>query len=666
MKTNLSVLFLGSLLSGSLAADSNSSNIQEVIISSHPLSGEGLSQSSNVLSGDELKESLQGNLGATLGKIPGIHSASFGEAVGRPIIHGLGGARVRIMEDRIDAMDASVTSTDHAVGIEPFIAEQIEVLKGSATLLYGSGAIGGIVDVHTGRIPHQRTEEVSGKLEFRQSDNHHLTSGAGRLDGSAGNFGWHLDGFGRDAHDYEIPGFAESDVIREPDEEKTGEVAGSRYRTSGGAFGASWIGDRGFIGFAVSQLDANYGLPGGHAHEEAGHDDEEGTPTLDMEQTRIDLEAALRNPLPGFASLNLRLGINDYQHREIEPNDEVATRFENDAWEARIELTHQPIAEWQGVIGMQHSYRDFSAIGEESFTPPAETQTTGLFWVGQKSFAKFDLETGIRVEKVTHDPDGTSSESFTGSSASLGVVIPAAHYWQLGLLADYSIRVPVSEELYSFGPHLATRSFEIGDPNLETEKALGLSATLQGEGTHWDIAATLYATQFRDFIYQAATGTEMDELPVFMYHQDNAVFYGLDIEAATTILETSNYQLRAIGKFDTVRATLDISGNDHLPRIPATRYGVGLEYQQGGFSARLDYTFHRKQDNTAAFELPTDSNRDLAAYLGYTSNQGSKELEIFLQGRNLSDEEQRNHSSFIKDVVPLSGRTIEAGVRVNF
>ena len=649
-------------------------------MSAHPLSAEGISQASVNLSGDQLNQSLQGSIGATLMNSPGIHSASFGEAVGRPVIHGLGGARVRIMEDRIDSMDVSVTSSDHGVSIEPFIADQIEVLKGSGTLLYGSGAIGGVVDVHTGRIPHQIRETTTGKLELRNSDNNHQQTGAIRLDGSIQNVGWHLDAFGRDANDYQIPGSTESrqlHALEDHEEElsESGKVAGTRLRSAGGAAGMSWIGERGFAGIAISRFTGNYGLPGGHGHEEEhlsdglepeeeSHDD--GFPVLDMEQTRVDMEAALEDPFTGIENINFRAGINNYQHREIEPDGEVATRFENDAYEIRVELTHQEIAGWQGVIGLQHNYRDFSAIGEESFTPPVTTQGTGLFWLSERSFDQFQLEAGIRVEQLEHDPDNLESRDFSLLSGSVGAIIPFNQYWQLALLGDYSSRAPVTEELYSNGPHLATRSFELGNPGLKEERAYNLSANLQRDGDHWQLAATLYATEFRDFIYQSATGDEQDGLPVFLYQQQDARFTGLDLQASVRLYQSEDQQLWLKGKFDQVKATLDVSGNDNIPRIPPQRYGLGIAYDLGALHASVDYTRYAHQTDIADLELPTDGYHDLSAYLGYSLKAANSDLEIFLKGKNLTDQEQRNHTSFIKDQVPLPGRTLEAGIRLVF
>jgi iron complex outermembrane receptor protein len=262
------------------------SEFEEVVVRAHPLSAEGLAQSTISLSGDALARSLAPNLGEVLGKQPGIHSSSFGAAVGRPVIHGLGGARVRVMEDRLSSMDVSVTSGDHATTVEPFIADSIEVLKGPATLLYGNGAVGGVVDVHTGRVPHgQQDEGISGRVTAQGSDNEDQHAVAGRLDGRSESIAWHIDAFDRRSSNYEIPGETESAALiaqeeaeaaqsgeAHEEEESPGFLPGSHFSTDGGAFGVSYVGDNWFSGIAVSQLNAVYGLPGGHGHHDEEHD----------------------------------------------------------------------------------------------------------------------------------------------------------------------------------------------------------------------------------------------------------------------------------------------------------------------------------------------------------------------------------------------------------
>ena len=661
-----------------------SDQMEEVVVSSHPLSGEGLSQAVEMIDGDELKRALNTNIGSTLAKLPGIQSASFGKAVGRPVIHGLGGPRVKVMEDRIDTLDVSVTSADHAVGIDPFIAERIEVLKGPSTLLYGSGAIGGVVDIHTGRIPHSVPDElVTGGISTTFDSNTNGNATAFKLNGGVGAFAWHADASFQDGDAYEIPGFAESAQLRaleeaeeehdddEEEEEARDILPGSQFDSESFAVGASFIQDWGFVGLVVSQLEANYGLPGGHGHEEeeagAGAEEEvEGNPLLDLNQNRIDLELGIDAPFSIFSSLNVRVGINDYEHQEIEPDGEVATNFSNEAWEARAELVYE-MGEWQGVFGGQFSDREFSAIGEEAFIPPVDTDEQAVFWLGERSFSDFDLELGARVGKLSHQPMANTDTDFSTYALSAGLVIPLSPNFVLGTAFDYSSRAPVAEELYSNGPHLTTNSFELGNINLDNEQAVNVAATLEYKAEKVSGRVTIYSTQFSDFIFQQATGGEQDGLTEVAYLQQDANFYGIDAELKSRIVDWDDGGLDLSLQFDVINASLDIAGNDYIPRTPPLRVGIGILGTWGAFSAELDLMNVDSQSNVAAQELSSEEYYDLNLYLGYQMKLSERaDMEIFVHGKNLGDEEQRQHVSFIKDFAPAPGRTLLAGLRLNF
>jgi len=651
----------------------NQKTLENVIVIAHPLSGEGLAQAVDVLEGDELERKLDANIGATLAKQPGIHSAAFGNAVGRPIIHGLSGPRVRIMEDRIDTLDVSVTSGDHAVGVDPFIAERIEVLKGSSTLLYGSGAIGGVIDIHTARIPHRIPENgFSGGIESRFDNNTDGSITAVKLNGGAGQIAWHLDGAYKEGGDYEIPGFAESARLRalEPEsgeEEVYGTLPGSHHESNSGAAGVSYLTNWGFVGMSLSKLRGDYGLPGGHVHSEEDDSSELGsTPTLNMDQTRTDFELGVENPFGIFTSLNIRAALNDYEHQEKEPDGAVATNFKNKAWEARAELVYEAV-HWKNVFGFQQSRKEFSAVGEEAFIPPVDTAESGVFWVAERSFNVFDLETGLRFGRLTHEPSTGLKEDFATIATSLGVVIPLSNAWQVGLIADYSSRAPVAEELYTNGLHIVTNTFERGNDDLTNEDAINFSATIQYLDTTWAAHITGYFTQFSDFIYQQNTGEVEAGVPVVEYRQDDALFTGIDAELSLKVAagEEGDTHLKAM--FDYVYAKLDINGNDVIPRTPPMRFGFGVESRWENFSGSVDYLWVHKQDDVTDLELLTDGYHDLSAYLDYELQvAGSTTASLFLKAKNLTDDEQRIHTSFIKEFAPASGRSIQVGVRLEF
>ena len=665
------------LASPTLAQTNDNDDLDEVIVTAHPLADDGLAQSLTILQGETLERALAASIGETVASQPGVHFADFGSAAGRPYIRGLSGPRVRMMQDRIDTLDVSVTSADHAITTEAFIAEQIEILKGPSTLLYGSGAIGGIVNVVTNRIPHAVPDEpFGGRVELRRNNNGDQNTIAVALDGGSGNFAWHFDAFDRDADEFEIPGFAESAEQRareeaeeggeeEEEEEAFGILPGSQLEASGFAIGGAYVGERITAGVSINTYDANYGLPGGHPpgeEEEEEEEEGEGNPILDLEQQRVDLDVDIRDPFGGFSSLSFRVGYNDYEHVEFEPNGEAGTEFGNEAYDARVELGYEEAGNWRGVIGLQITDRTFSAIGEEAFVEPVDTSSLGLFWVGERAFETFDFEVGARLERVEHDAFTGLSRDFSAYGFATGFTTSVTERQSVGLQIDIAGRAPIAEELFSNGPHLATRAFEIGDPDLDEERSFSVALNYGFEGERWDTQVSVYYNDFSDFIYETPTGDVEDGLPVFQFFQDDAEFFGVDVEIGFDL----NEWFRVIGTYDTVSADLDVDGNDNVPRLPPTSYGLGVEFAQGPVTADVRFRRVDEQTDIAAFELPTASYTDLSLFLGYATEFGGSAIDVFLHGRNLTDDEQRNHSSFIKDFAPRPGLTWEAGVRVNF
>jgi len=672
--------------------------LEEIRVLAHPLAENGTAQALTVLSGDELARKVRFSLGETLSGEAGVQSASFGTAVGRPIIHGLAGARVKTTQDRIDTLDVSVTSGDHAVGVAPFIADQVTVLRGSSTLLYGSGAIGGVVDVSTSRIHDQMIDDVTGRVQLRAADNADATNSAFTVDVPlADSVILHVDGFYSDADDYEIPGLAESsfqiaaeetEEAEEGHDDEEGEehghgeeeevfgiLEGSRSERRGGAVGLSFVGEKGFAGFSVSSLDADYGLVGGHGHDEGEEEEEgdeeegEGPGMIDLSQTRFDFEAGLNNPFTGVESINFRLGVNDYEHDEFEANGEVGTRFSNEAWEGRLELRHESIAGFEGALGLQLGQREFSAVGEEAFVPPVDSDTLGLFWVGQRNFGNTELEAGVRWEQVEHSPStqGLPDVDFDAFSASFGLVNSITDNFTVSGMIDLSSRAPTAEELYSNGPHLATSAFEIGDPNLNEEDVVALTLSAGYSSDKLELDASVYTMQFNSYIYEIATGEEMDELPVFQWQQDDATFTGLNLKGLVHLAIVGGGDLDLNFLFDLVRGELDNdAGNPDLPRIPADRSGVGLSWKSDLWDLGIDYLRVNNQRRVANFELPTNSYEDLKVFVERKFSLAENDISVFLHGRNLTDDEQRHHGSIVKDFAPAPGRRWEIGLRMDF
>lgn len=659
--------------------------LDELVVTATPLRQgvDEVARPIEVLAGAELDERKASSLGETLSSLPGVQSSYFGPGVGRPIIRGLDGARIQVLAGGLSSQDASTVSVDHALSIEPFLADQIEVFKGPASLLYGTGAIGGAVNVVDGRIPERRNESpdgISGRAELRGDTVSDERTGLLRLDGGGGDFAFHIDLLRRRADDYAIPGFAESaELLAEegetPDPDSAGTLENSAVRTNSGAIGASWIGDRGFIGASYSIFDTRYGIPG-HAHEHDDHDDdhaanrkdgddeeEEELVSIDLKQKRSDLKLGLNEPFAGHESLTVRLGSNRYEHTEFE-GDEVGTVFENRGLEARLEAVHLPLGGWRGAYGLQYGRRDFSAIGEEAFVPPSLTRDIGVFLLEEQQFGRLKLELGGRLDRVEVTPEGESRDRFDTanlSAAGRWTFSDALHF-QLGL--DRSERAPTAEELYSDGPHIATQSFEVGDADLDTERSNRVELGLHWHVEGFEAKVAAFHSRFSDFIFLADTDEEEDDLPVREWTQGDARFSGFEVEATWRIADTASgrWELRGFG--DSVRARLEDGGN--LPRIVPARLGADLAWQRDGWRARLGAVRHAEQDRVAEFESATPGYTLVGAHLSYHWDTARAGWEVFMDGNNLTDREARRHTSFLKDLAPLPGRSLAFGIRAFF
>ena len=692
-------------------------NLQAVEVRATPLAdtAENLTIPVEVLVGSKLDEAKAGTLGATVERLPGVQSASFGPGVGRPIIRGLDGARVQVLSDGLGSGDVSTVSVDHAVSIEPFLADQIEVLKGPATLLYGSGAIGGAVNVVDGRIPESLGDApFSGRAELRGGSANDERTGLLRLDGNTGAFAFHFDALHREAGDYAIPGYAESaahmaEEGESPDPDEKGTLDNSAVRTDGASLGVSWIGGSGFLGAAYSLFNTRYGIPGGahqHAegdgehdhegeeHEGEGHE-EEGPVQIRLDQRRTEVRGGW-NAIGPFASLRVKLANTDYTHTEFE-GEEVGTVFFNDSTELRAELVHQPLAGWDGALGLQASKRDFSAVGAEAFVPSSLSRDVGIFWVGKHGFniggRDLQLDLGLRHDRVRMDVSGTAPDrDFANTSASLGLTWHARDALHFNIGLDRAQRSPTAEELYSNGLHVATGGFELGDTGLDRETANRIEVGMRVHHGPIEAAITAWRAEYQDFVFLASTDAEIEGAPLRVWHQGDARFTGAEAKLDWDIADTrsGSWTLGLFG--DLVRARLgdpagttstievEVPHDDHahaieanvatggnLPRIAPARLGAQLRWESGAWRASLGAVRYARQDRVAEFEEETAGYTLVDAHVAWhLDGTDGRALEVFLDGANLTNREARPHTSFLKDVVPLPGRNIMFGVRALF
>ncbi len=597
-----------------------------------------------VLSGAALDDVKSNTIGETVSREIGVQTTAFGAGVGRPVIRGLDGPRVSVLSNGLGSGDVSTVSQDHAVAIEPFLADQIEILKGPSTLLYGSGAIGGVVNFVDGRIPQSIPGNgISGRAEIRGNTVADERTGSARIDAGAGNFAFHFDGSYRDADDYKIPG---------------GTLDNSFVKTKSGAFGASYIGDRGYVGFSVSRYLDNYGNPA-----EPG-DAEEGGVTLQLAQTRYNVKGELNQPLPGFDALRFSLGHTDYKHTEFE-GAETGTIFLNQGNEGRIELVQSQLGGWDGAFGLQFLDRQFEAIGEEAFIPKTSTRGFGLFGIQQREFGALKLELGARIDKQSSDPQDDAKVDFTPVSFSLGGSYRLSDQWHVTANFDRAQRAPAEEELFANGPHVATEAFEIGNPDMSKETANQFEVGLHFHSDFVEGKLAAYTNRFSDYIYLVDTGEIEDDLAVRQWTQADARFHGFEAEAKFRLAENTSgrYDLRLWG--DTVRARLDDGGN--LPRIAPARVGADLGWKNDAWCASVGAAHYFAQNRASEFETTTDGFTLVNAHLSYAiPASGSLDWEVFADANNLTNQTARLATSYIKDLAPLPGRSLAFGVRAYF
>jgi len=600
----------------------------------------------SVLSGAELDEARAGTIGQTVSNVPGVQTTSFGQGVGRPVIRGFDGPRVSVLSDGLGSEDVSNVSQDHAVTVEPFLADQIEILKGPSTLLYGSGAIGGIVNVVDGRIPSVvPADGVSGRVQVGYDSVSDGNSEAFRVDAGGNGFAVHADGLSRRDHDYDIPGET---------------LPNSYVHTNAGAIGGSAVGDWGYLGLSVSRYLDTYGNPAEAGDAVTG----EAPVHLQMAQTRYDLKGAINAPFAGIDKLELSVGHTDYQHIEFD-GDVPGTTFTNDANEGRLLLTHAPLAGWLGAFGVQAFHRDFAAVGDETFVPPTSTRGLGLFVTERRDFGALDVDLGARVDRQSSTPDGGDERDFHPYSVSAGLAWRIDDAWHVTLNLDRAQRAPAEEELFANGPHDASATFEVGDPQLRKETANQAELGLHWHGERVDAKVAVYANHYDDFIYLADTGRVEDDLPVRDWSQANARFHGGEAEATVHLAANASghYDLRIWG--DTVRATLEDGGN--LPRIPAARAGSELSWHDDRWRASVGATHYFAQDDTAAFETSTAGFTLVNAHVAWSFYANDRSSwEAFLDGNNLADQTARLSTSLIKDAAPLPGRNVSIGIRAMF
>jgi iron complex outermembrane receptor protein len=654
--------------------------LDEIIVEGVPLdrTAKELAQPTTVLGGDELTKRQASSIGETLAHELGVSSTYFGPVSSRPVIRGQYGERIRVLSNSLDSMDASALSEDHAVSVDSILAERVEIIRGPATLLYGSGAAGGLVNVVDNRIHEDGLDKpFGGRVTLGTDSATGKRTAAGEIAFGTDSVAFHLDYFRRDTDDVEIPGFAESALLRsleeegeeEHEEEAFGVVENTSSEAEGGAAAVTFTGANGYLGVSLSQYDNLYGIPGHHHEEEPGAgEEEEEQVRVDLEQSRVDVQGEYQ--FDEARRLWLKFARNEYEHVELE-GDEIGTMFDSEGTDMRIEYRHRPIDKLEGAVGLQVKDVDFVASGLEAFVPPSSTKQTSLFifeewqpgdlWIVQGS---------ARVEKQEIDAPDLPGYDGNAFGVSVGFIRSLGEDFSLALNYALTERHPNATELYADGAHVAVQRIERGSVIQDgrifgKETSSNIDLTLRGESPRVEWAVTAFLNNVDDYILLRPTA-EIDpeeELQIFDYAQTDAQLYGLEAETRIELLESDTGHLHTRLFTDYVYGK-DEDTSDYLPRIPPQRFGVGLHFTRGGFEAATQVVFHADQKKTAANELPTNSYTLVNAELSYEFVD--PDVFVFLRGTNLTDEDARQHASPLKDIVPLPGRSMQLGLRYEF
>jgi iron complex outermembrane receptor protein len=651
-----------------------------------------------VVQGESLVQALRPSIGETLEHTAGVSATSFGPSASRPVLRGLQGERVRVLTDGIGSIDVSNTSADHATVVNPLLAERIEVLRGPQSLLYGSSAIGGVVNVIDKRIPVSVPDEPAhfeGLASYGSAANERSLSGA--LDVPlSGQLVAHADGSWSKTDDLKIGGYALTPARRaealassllpdEPDmggagasdEEEIdfaanaaihGTLPNTASKTWTAGAGLAYIGEGTNFGISYSHYDSLYGVPVRYATQPGAGQE---APRLSLLQNRFDARGEVETG--GFIEkVRARFAYANYRHFELEESGEIGTAFYNKGYEGRLELAQAKRGAWSGVTGGQFFSRDFNVVGEEAFLPKNNTSQFGLFTLQQFDYGAFKLEGGLRYEhsKLKAEPQADQPQFFSGTrsfdtlSASAGASYALGPGWRLGVNLSRTERAPAGEELFANGPHAGTEAFEVGNPDFRTEKSWGVEAMLRGYGEGFNLEASVYHSWFSNFIYEDLTGELEDGLPVYQFRQADARYYGFELEGSLTLAKIGEARIVADGLADYVHATIENVGP--APRIPPLRLLGGLGINGYKVDVRGEVEWVADQDRVSAVETPTDGYTLVNAEVNVRPWGHTRPVSFALSANNIFNVDARRHASFLKDFAPLAGRDFRLSARMSF
>lgn len=637
-----------------------------------------------VLTAGDLARLPGGTLGDVLFTQPGLSGSTFAPGANRPAIRGLDNFRVRIQENGLGVHDVSDLGEDHGVPIDPLAADQIEVIRGPATLRFGSQAIGGVVSVTNNRIPAVLpADPISTQVKGALTSVDRGIEGAAIVDAKAGNVAFHADAFGRRAGDYVIPG---------------GRQANTAFQAQGAAAGSTVFFDGGYVGAALQHFASLYHIP--------GIESAEANTRIDLAQTKLSSKGEYRPASGALDAVRFWLGASQYRHHELSRDngiDGVRATFRNEEQEGRFEAQFMPLTTplglLTGALGAQVGHQRLGTSGEAgSLLAPSRTLSMASYLFEELRLTeRTKLQAAGRIERI--DVRGTAAEfppdylpgpdplesplarAFTPASGSLGLL----HELGNGLIASatgqYVERAPKAAELFSKGPHDASGTFEIGDATLSKEVARTFEIGLRRATGAFRFDATLFHTRYAGFIFKRLTGNTCDdefstcapgpggELKQVVYSQRDAVFKGAELTTQLDVMSLAGGTLGFDTRYDMVRARF-IDGTD-VPRIPPYRMGGGVYWRDSQWFARVGLLHAFAQRRIGEGETPTSGYDLLRAEISYVnklkpSGTDPRELAFGITADNLLNDDVRNHVSFRKDEVLLPGRNVRLFASLRF
>ena len=653
----------------------------DIVVTGFRRSREDVLSGTSVVTGVELTRDLRPTIGDTLTRQPGVSATSYGPGASRPVLRGFQGERIRILTDGIGSLDVSNTSVDHAVAVNPLTAERIEVLRGPSALLFGSSAIGGVVNVVDARIPRHVPDEpihLEGLATYGSAADERTVNGI--VDVPLGDhFVAHVDGNYSKTDDLDVGGYLLARPLRDqaaaspvPEIRALADLRG-RLPNSAGRVGdiagsLAWIDGDSNVGLSVNHFTTRYGIPIRFSLDPSIAAEQV---SIDLKQTRVDGRAEIDAGSGFIHSVRLRGGYSDYRHSEIDEDGAVGTTFFNKGYEGRLEVVQSEVDGWGGGFGAQYYHRRLDTVGDEKSLPRNSTAMLGLFALETYAAGPLHAEAGLRYERQTMHaaPDAlignpALKRAYDSYSGSAGASYEVAKGIRIGLNASHSERAPAAEELFVNGPHPGTHAFEIGDPDLAEEKSNGLELTLKGSGDGYSFGASAYRIWFSDYIYEQATGGIEDDLPVYENRQADARYMGFEVEGSARVARIGSFAINLDGLADYVKATIQSVGP--APRIPPLRFLGGIEAQSDRINGRLEAERVTGQDRLAAFETPTKGYTMVNASVSFVPFAAHKNTSLTFSANNIFDVDARRHASFLKDYAPLAGRDLRVTARVSF